>query len=127
MLAVERKESRPNYIQAVEAVEHIRGSEPFPPPDQNKRIVCSGSLTTGNGKIVDEWVRLNPPTGHETSALMVDGDSPQQKIPQNGHHQVPDFAYSPNPQNGNSGSDKNNSKPKRKAKIGYSWKERNSN
>ncbi|KAK2656054.1 hypothetical protein Ddye_009106 [Dipteronia dyeriana] len=66
--------------------------------------------------IVDEWVKLNPPAGHETSALMVDGDSPQQKIPQNGHHQVPDFAYSPNPQNGSSGSDKNNSEPERKPK-----------
>ncbi|KAK1567867.1 hypothetical protein Q3G72_017599 [Acer saccharum] len=64
--------------------------------------------------IVDEWVKLNPPAGHETSALMVDGDSPQQKISQNGHHQVPNFAYSPNPQNGSSGSDKNNSEPERK-------------
>ena len=27
-------------------------------------------IFAGNGKIVDEWVRLNPPTGHETSALM---------------------------------------------------------
>ncbi|KAH7565989.1 hypothetical protein ACOSP7_022170 [Xanthoceras sorbifolium] len=66
--------------------------------------------------IVDEWVKLNPPGEHETSALMGDGDSPQQKIPQNGHHQVPDFAYSPNPHNGSSGSDKNNSEPERKLK-----------
>ncbi|KAK1583973.1 hypothetical protein Q3G72_028792 [Acer saccharum] len=29
--------------------------------------------------IVDEWVKLDPPAGHETSALMVDGDSPPSK------------------------------------------------
>ncbi|GMN33321.1 hypothetical protein TIFTF001_004102 [Ficus carica] len=62
---------------------------------------------------VDEWVKLNHPGEHASSALM-DGDSPQQKIPHNGHHQVPDFAYSPNPHNGSSGSDKNNSEPERK-------------
>ncbi|XP_012075305.1 probable mediator of RNA polymerase II transcription subunit 26c isoform X2 [Jatropha curcas] len=67
-------------------------------------------------EIVDEWVRLNPQGEHASSALMADGDSPQQKIPQNGHHQVPDFAYSPNPHNGSSGSDKNNSEPERKPK-----------
>ncbi|TXG60508.1 hypothetical protein EZV62_015081 [Acer yangbiense] len=38
--------------------------------------------------IVDEWVKLNPPAGHETSALM----------------------------DGSSGSDKNNSEPERKSK-----------
>ncbi|OAY36027.1 probable mediator of RNA polymerase II transcription subunit 26c [Manihot esculenta] len=67
-------------------------------------------------EIVDDWVRLNPQGEHASSALMADGDSPQQKIPQNYHHQVPDFAYSPNPQNGSSGSDKNNSEPERKPK-----------
>ncbi|KAL7205498.1 hypothetical protein ACSBR2_018437 [Camellia fascicularis] len=30
---------------------------------------------------------------------------------------VPDFAYSPNPHNGSSGSDKNNSEPEPKAKV----------
>uniref|UniRef100_A0A2P2LBK0 Uncharacterized protein MANES_12G149500 n=1 Tax=Rhizophora mucronata TaxID=61149 RepID=A0A2P2LBK0_RHIMU len=39
-------------------------------------------------EIVDEWVRLNPQGEHASSALMADGDSPQQKVPQNGHHQV---------------------------------------
>ncbi|GLT70422.1 hypothetical protein SLA2020_425030 [Shorea laevis] len=67
-------------------------------------------------EIVDEWVRLNQPGELESSALMADGDSPQQKFPQNGHHQVPDFAYSPNPHNGSSGSDKNHSEPERKQK-----------
>ncbi|EEF32318.1 probable mediator of RNA polymerase II transcription subunit 26c isoform X2 [Ricinus communis] len=66
--------------------------------------------------IVDEWVKLNPPGQHASSGLMADGDSPRQKFPQNGHHQVPDFAYSPNPHNGSSGSDKNNSEPERRPK-----------
>lgn len=38
-----------------------------------------------------------------------DGDSPLQsfpKISQNGRHQIPDFAFSPNPHNGGSSSDK---------------------
>ncbi|KAG6737299.1 hypothetical protein POTOM_058813 [Populus tomentosa] len=67
-------------------------------------------------EIVDDWVRLNPQGEHASSGLMADGDSPPQKIPQNGHHQVPDFAYSPNPHNGSSGSDRNNSEPERKPK-----------
>ncbi|KAL1540852.1 putative mediator of RNA polymerase II transcription subunit 26c isoform X2 [Salvia divinorum] len=49
---------------------------------------------------VDEWVKVNQPQA--TSNLIADGDSPQQSIPrnqQNGHHQVPDFGYSPNPRN----------------------------
>lgn len=59
-------------------------------------------------EIVDEWVKLNPQGGSNT--LMADGDSPVQKTTQNGHHQqIPDFAYSPNPHNGSSGSDRNNS------------------
>ncbi|KAL5555759.1 hypothetical protein UlMin_037995 [Ulmus minor] len=67
-------------------------------------------------EIVDEWVKLNQPGEHASSALM-DSGSPLQKIPQNGHHQVPDFAYSPNPHNGSSGSDKNTSEPERKPKV----------
>ncbi|XWS56985.1 hypothetical protein CRYUN_Cryun09bG0132800 [Craigia yunnanensis] len=66
--------------------------------------------------IVDEWVRVNQPGELESAALMADGDSPQQKPPQNGRQQVPDFAYSPNPHNGSFGSDKNNSEPERKPK-----------
>ncbi|XP_038882890.1 probable mediator of RNA polymerase II transcription subunit 26c [Benincasa hispida] len=66
-------------------------------------------------EIVDEWVRLNQP-GEQTATLLADGDSPQQKAPQNGYHQVPDFAYSPNPHNGGSGSDRNNSEPEPKGK-----------
>ncbi|KAM1426988.1 hypothetical protein ACFX11_019356 [Malus domestica] len=65
--------------------------------------------------IVNEWVKLH---GEQpSSSTMVDEDSPQQKIPQNGLHQVPDFAYSPNPHNGSSGSDKNYSEPERKPKA----------
>ncbi|KAB5511791.1 hypothetical protein DKX38_028819 [Salix brachista] len=87
-------------------------------------------------EIVDDWVRMNPQGEHASSGLMENniegvnellmevnkhvsaayGDSPQQKIPQNFHHQVPDFAYSPNPHNGSSGSDRNNSEPERKPK-----------
>ncbi|XP_062149105.1 probable mediator of RNA polymerase II transcription subunit 26c [Alnus glutinosa] len=67
--------------------------------------------------IVDEWVKLNPPGGRTSSAVMADGDSPQQKIPQNGHQQVPDFGYSPNPHNGSSGSDRNNSESEPKPKA----------
>ncbi|EXB65550.1 hypothetical protein L484_025815 [Morus notabilis] len=65
---------------------------------------------------VDEWVKLNQPGEHASNSLM-DGDSPQQKIPQNGHDQVPNFAYSLNPHNGSSGSDKNNSELERKPKA----------
>ncbi|KAF5480683.1 hypothetical protein F2P56_001414 [Juglans regia] len=67
--------------------------------------------------IVDEWVKLNQPGEQTSAALMAYGDSPQQKIPQNGHHQVPDFGYSPNPHNGSSGSDKNNSESEPKPKA----------
>ncbi|KAA8546972.1 hypothetical protein F0562_003401 [Nyssa sinensis] len=63
--------------------------------------------------LVDEWVKLNI----ASSSLIADGDSPQPKNPHNVYHQVPDFAYSPNPHNGSSSSDKNNSdaEPKPKA------------
>ncbi|XP_057967254.1 probable mediator of RNA polymerase II transcription subunit 26c [Malania oleifera] len=67
--------------------------------------------------LVDEWVKQNTPEGEiASSALIADADSPQQKHPQNGHHQVPDFAYSPNPHNGSSVSDKNNADPEPKSK-----------
>ncbi|KAF7834188.1 putative mediator of RNA polymerase II transcription subunit 26c [Senna tora] len=64
--------------------------------------------------IVDEWVKLNPPGEH--ASLMADGDSPPQRNPQNGHNQIPDFAYSPNPHNGSSGSDRNDSEAEPKQK-----------
>ncbi|TKY73875.1 mediator of RNA polymerase II transcription subunit 26c [Spatholobus suberectus] len=67
-------------------------------------------------EIVDEWVKLNPQGG--SNSLMADGDSPVQKTTQNGHHQqIPDFAYSPNPHNGSSGSDRNNSEAEHKPKV----------
>ncbi|OVA03327.1 Transcription elongation factor [Macleaya cordata] len=69
--------------------------------------------------LVDEWVKSNTP-GETAASTLIDGDSPQQNQPksnQNGHHQVPDFAYSPNPHNGSSGSDKYNSEPERKVKT----------
>ncbi|XP_050278398.1 probable mediator of RNA polymerase II transcription subunit 26c [Quercus robur] len=68
--------------------------------------------------IVEEWVKLNQPGEHTSSALMADGDSPQQKVTQNGYHQVPDFAYSPNPHSEwDFGSDKNNSEFEPKPKV----------
>ncbi|XP_051140706.1 probable mediator of RNA polymerase II transcription subunit 26c [Andrographis paniculata] len=57
---------------------------------------------------VGEWVSVNEP--HGSSNLLADADSPQPSIPrnrQNGHHQVPDFGYSPNPRNGNSSAERN--------------------
>ncbi|XP_068484401.1 probable mediator of RNA polymerase II transcription subunit 26c isoform X1 [Phaseolus vulgaris] len=69
-------------------------------------------------EIVDEWVKLKPQGGRDT--LMADGDSPVQKTTQNGHHhqvEIPDFAYSPNPHNGSSGSDRNNSEAEHKPKV----------
>lgn len=59
--------------------------------------------------LVDEWVKLKTPGELASSALITDGDSPLQsfpKISQNGRHQIPDFAFSPNPHNGGSSSDK---------------------
>ncbi|KMT09231.1 hypothetical protein BVRB_6g133320 [Beta vulgaris subsp. vulgaris] len=74
--------------------------------------------------LVDEWVRSNTPGEVQSSSnLIADGDSPLQTVSRNhqngNHNQVPDFAYSPNPHNGSSGSDKNNSElePKRKAPL----------
>ncbi|KAJ9703947.1 hypothetical protein PVL29_005292 [Vitis rotundifolia] len=66
--------------------------------------------------LVDEWVKSNP-AGEFTSSALMEGDSPPQKIPRTGHHQVLDFGYSPNPQNGSSGSDKNNAEPEPKVKA----------
>ncbi|KAE9602796.1 putative transcription regulator IWS1 family [Lupinus albus] len=54
--------------------------------------------------IVDEWVKSKT-LGEEVTNVMVDEDSPQQKTTQNGHHQSPEFAHSPNQHNGNSGSE----------------------
>ncbi|XWS65527.1 hypothetical protein CRYUN_Cryun05aG0120700 [Craigia yunnanensis] len=39
-------------------------------------------------EIVDEWVRVNQPGELESATLMADGDSPQQKLPQNGRQQM---------------------------------------
>lgn len=69
---------------------------------------------------VDDWVKLNQPEQHRSSNLIAaDGDSPQQSVPknqQNGNHQVPDFTYSPNPRNGSSSLDRNNSESEYKPK-----------
>lgn len=67
--------------------------------------------------LVDAWVK-----GGSSAQGNADGGSPQQNPPrnaQNGHHQVPDFIYSPSPNthNGSSGSDKNNSEPEPKQKV----------
>ncbi|KAK0579092.1 hypothetical protein LWI29_020890 [Acer saccharum] len=49
-------------------------SEPFPPPDQNKRIVCSGSLTTGSDPIRLFEKRVNsrrePGYGFDKASLL---------------------------------------------------------
>uniref|UniRef100_A0A1J3JQH2 Putative mediator of RNA polymerase II transcription subunit 26c n=1 Tax=Noccaea caerulescens TaxID=107243 RepID=A0A1J3JQH2_NOCCA len=65
---------------------------------------------------VDEWVKLNQPGDVDPPSLIADEDSPQQKALNNGNRQqVPDFGYSPVPQNGYSGSSKNSSiTPERK-------------
>ncbi|RDY05873.1 putative mediator of RNA polymerase II transcription subunit 26c, partial [Mucuna pruriens] len=71
-------------------------------------------------EIVDEWVKLKPQGEGGGNTLMADGDSPVQKTTQNGHHQqveIPDFAYSPNPHNGSSGSDRNTSEAEHKPKV----------
>ncbi|RDX99703.1 putative mediator of RNA polymerase II transcription subunit 26c, partial [Mucuna pruriens] len=71
-------------------------------------------------EIVDEWVKLKSPGEAGATAVMADEDSPQQKIPQNGHRQVPDFAYSPNPHseyNESFGSERSNVEPQVKPKA----------
>ena len=67
-------------------------------------------------EIVDEWVKLKAP-GEPGTAVMADEDSPQQRILQNGHRQIPDFAYSPNPHYGSFGSERNNIEAERKPKA----------
>ncbi|GAB4848291.1 hypothetical protein Ancab_002957 [Ancistrocladus abbreviatus] len=65
--------------------------------------------------LVDDWVRLNNSGELQSSALIADGDSPQlgvSKNQQNGHQQVPDFGYSPNPHNGSYGSSEQEPKAK---------------
>lgn len=64
--------------------------------------------------LVDAWVK-----GGSSAQGNADGDSPQRNPPrntQNGHHQAPDFGYSPSPttHNGSSGSDKNEPESKQK-------------
>uniref|UniRef100_A0A1J3HY47 Putative WRKY transcription factor 19 n=2 Tax=Noccaea caerulescens TaxID=107243 RepID=A0A1J3HY47_NOCCA len=65
---------------------------------------------------VDEWVKLNQPGDVDPPSLIADEDSPLQKALNNGNRQqVPDFGYSPVPQNGYSGSSKSSSiTPERK-------------
>ncbi|KAG7601749.1 putative mediator of RNA polymerase II transcription subunit 26c [Arabidopsis thaliana] len=66
---------------------------------------------------VDEWVKFNQPGDLEPPSLIADEDSPVQKALHNGsRQQVPDFGYSPVPQNGYSSSSKNSNitEPERK-------------
>jgi len=69
-------------------------------------------------EIVDEWVKSN--SENASPAIITDGDSPQQ-IPSKSHqngYQVPDFAYSPNPHNGRTSSNRSSlelADPKAKA------------
>ncbi|CAI9758297.1 unnamed protein product [Fraxinus pennsylvanica] len=72
---------------------------------------------------VDEWVKVNQPEA--SSNLIADGDSPQQNMSKNqhnGHHQVPDFGYSPNPQSeyGKSGPERNSLEYEPKSKPSQS-------
>ncbi|KAL6576077.1 hypothetical protein OROHE_000548 [Orobanche hederae] len=67
---------------------------------------------------VNEWVKVNQPQA--ASNLSADVDSPQQNIPknqQNGHHQVPDFGYSPNPKVGKSSAERNSAEHETKPKL----------
>ncbi|KAJ6754720.1 MEDIATOR OF RNA polymerase II TRANSCRIPTION SUBUNIT 26C-RELATED [Salix purpurea] len=100
-------------LQETDIGRHVNRLRKHPSNDV-KRLVKQ--LVRKWKEIVDDWVRLNAQGERTSSGLMADGDSPHQKIPQNGRHQVPDFAYSPNPHNGSSGSDRNNSEPERKPK-----------
>uniref|UniRef100_A0A7N0TNR9 TFIIS N-terminal domain-containing protein n=1 Tax=Kalanchoe fedtschenkoi TaxID=63787 RepID=A0A7N0TNR9_KALFE len=67
--------------------------------------------------LVDQWVIVNSTTGGAATSHLIEGDSPQQKLAQNGHYQVPDFVYSPNPHNGSSGSEKNNPEQEFRARL----------
>ncbi|CAA2956912.1 probable mediator of RNA polymerase II transcription subunit 26c isoform X2 [Olea europaea var. sylvestris] len=74
---------------------HVNGLRKHP-SNEVRRLVKQ--LVRKWKETVDEWVKLNKPEA--SSNLIADGDSPQQnmsKNQQNGHHQVLDFGYSPNP------------------------------
>ncbi|BAT73294.1 mediator of RNA polymerase II transcription subunit 26c [Vigna angularis] len=64
-------------------------------------------------EIIDEWVKLKTP-GEASTTVMADEDSPQDKIQQNEHRQIPDFADSPNPHNESFGSEHNNIEPQQR-------------
>ncbi|KAK9069430.1 hypothetical protein SSX86_011333 [Deinandra increscens subsp. villosa] len=69
--------------------------------------------------LVDEWVGSNNSSLAHTT--LTDGDSPLiqnvSRGAQNGYQQGPDFGYSPNPHNGSSGSERNNSPEQNKPKT----------
>ncbi|ESW31798.1 hypothetical protein PHAVU_002G268700 [Phaseolus vulgaris] len=64
-------------------------------------------------EIIDEWMKLKTP-GEATTTVVADEDSPQEKILQNGHRQIPDFADSPNALNESFGSEHNNIEPQQR-------------
>ncbi|CAJ1937907.1 unnamed protein product [Sphenostylis stenocarpa] len=64
-------------------------------------------------EIIDEWVKLKTP-GEGSTTVMADEDSPQEKIIQNGHRQIPDYANSPNPHNESLGSEHTNIEPQQR-------------
>ncbi|XP_022641967.1 probable mediator of RNA polymerase II transcription subunit 26c isoform X3 [Vigna radiata var. radiata] len=64
-------------------------------------------------EIIDEWVKLKT-TGEASTTVMADEDSPQDKIQQNEHRQIPDFADSSNPHNESFGSEHNNIEPQQR-------------
>lgn len=69
--------------------------------------------------LVDEWVGSN--RSDPAQSTLTDGDSPiiqnMSRNSHNGNHQGPDFGYSPNPHNGSSGSERNNSEPEHRPKV----------
>nr|GME04533.1 probable mediator of RNA polymerase II transcription subunit 26C [Ipomoea batatas] len=70
------------------------------PSNEVKRLVKQ--LVRKWKETVDKWVKLNQSEQTSSNLIAADGDSPQQNLlknQQNGHPQVPDFGYSPNPQN----------------------------
>ncbi|RAL44038.1 unnamed protein product [Cuscuta campestris] len=86
------------------------------PSNEVKRLVKQ--LVRKWKEIVDEWAKLNAPEKASSNGI-AEGDSPQHhlhKNQQSGHHQVPDFGYSPNPRNGSSSLDRNNSEYEKKQK-----------
>ncbi|KAK7369447.1 hypothetical protein VNO80_11485 [Phaseolus coccineus] len=64
-------------------------------------------------EIIDEWMKLKTPR-EATTTVMADEESPQEKILQNGHRQIPDFADSPNAHNESFGSEHNNIEPQQR-------------